>query len=220
MISPLLFGNEIRLSLLPLVVLLHVGLLLSGELTQSVDDFTIVVLTVTDVLGGTEQGQVDLTGTSADMIPVDEVDMSKLAQIQLAILDGQGLTAAEENGAQVAVGVHGGEVAGLINIAAELSMNGAGVTVVAFVDKVGDHLTHDVQQVVLQELQVEGVEVVRALLDHDGTGGVVRDHGNSTVLDAGLFHDLMNVDRDVVEGGDPTAGLQLDFFLDHFEFHD
>ena len=35
------------------------------------------------------------------MVPVDEVYVRKFAQIQLAVLDGQGLAAAEEYGAQV-----------------------------------------------------------------------------------------------------------------------
>ena len=93
------------------------------------------------------------------------------------------------------------------------------MTVVALVCEVGDQTAHDVQQVVLQELQVEGVEVMGALLDHNGAGGVVRDHGHGAVLDAGLFDDLVDIDGDVVEGGDPAAGLQLNFFLDHFQFH-
>ena len=81
---------------LPLIVLSHISLFLSGELAQGVDYLAVVVLTVTHVFGGAEQSQVDLTGTGADMIPVNEVDVSELAQIQLAVLDGQGLTAAKE----------------------------------------------------------------------------------------------------------------------------
>ena len=81
---------------LPLVVLSHIGLFLSRELTQGVDHLAVIVLAVTHIFGGAEQSQVDLTGASTDMVPVNEVDMSKLAQIQLAVLDGQGLTAAKE----------------------------------------------------------------------------------------------------------------------------
>ena len=139
-----------RLSLLPLVVLLHVSLLLSGELTQSVDDLAVIVLAVSYILIGTDDGDVALTTTSTDMVPVDEVDVSEFAAIQLAVLDGHGLAAAEEDAAQVAVGVHGSEVAGLVDVTAELSMNRAGVTVIALVGVVGDQVTHDVQQVVLQ----------------------------------------------------------------------
>ena len=208
-----------RLSLLPLVVLLQVSLLLSRELTQSVNDFAVVVLTAAHILGGTHDGDVGLTATGANMVPVDEVDVSEFATIQLAVLNGHGLAAAEEAGTQVAIGVHGGEVTGLVNIAAELSVNGAGVTVVALVDIVGDQTAHDVQQVVLQVLQVEGVEVMRALLDHDGAGGMVRNDAHSAVDDAGLGNDLHDVGGDVMEGGDPTAGLQLNFFLNNFKFH-
>ena len=209
----------VDVALLPLVVLLHVSLLLSGELTQGVDDLATVVLAVTDAVVGAHDGDVDLTGTCADVIPVDEVDVCELAQVQLAVLDGQGLASAEEHGAQVSVGVHGGEVAGLVNIAAELCVDGTGMTVVSLVCEVGDQVTHDVQQVVLQELQVEGVEVVGAFLDHDGAGGVVRDHCHGAVLDAGLLHHLVDINGDVVEGGDPAAGLELDLFLNHLKFH-
>ena len=145
--------------------------------------------------------------------------MGKFAAVQHAVLDGQRLAAAEEHAAQVAVGVHGGVVAGLVNVAAELCVDGAGMTVVTLVGVVGDHLAHDVQQVVLQELQVEGVDVVGALLNHDGAGGVVRNDSDSTVLDAGLLNDLHNIGGDVMEGGDPATGLQLDLFLNYFEIH-
>ena len=153
------------------------------------------------------------------MVPVDEIDVSELTEVQLAILDGQRLAAAEEYRAQMAVGIHGGEVAGLVNIAAELSMDRAGMTVVTFVHEVGDHLAHDVQKVMLEVLKVEGVEVVRALLNHNRTSGVMRNHRHGTILDARLLDDLVYIDGDVVEGGDPAARLQLNFFLNHFEFH-
>ena len=86
----------IYIALLPFVVLLHVSLLLSGELTQSVHNLTIVVLTIAYGIVGTHNSDVDLAGTGTDMVPVDEVNVSKFAQIQLAVLDGQGLAAAEE----------------------------------------------------------------------------------------------------------------------------
>jgi len=153
------------------------------------------------------------------MVPVDEIDVSKLTKVELAVLDGEGLAAAEENRAQVTVGVHGGEVAGLVNVAAELCVDRAGMTVVTLVSEIGNHLTHNVKKVVLKELEVKGIKVVGTLLNHDRAGGVVRNHRNGTVLDTGLLNDLMYVDGDVVEGGNSAAGLQLNFFLNHFEFH-
>ena len=145
--------------------------------------------------------------------------MCELAAVEDAVLDGHRLAAAEEDGAQVAVGVHAGVVARLIDIAAKLRMDGAGVTVLMLLGKVGDHLAHDVEQIVLEVFQIERIDVVRALLDHDGAGGVVRRDADRAVLDAGLLDDLDDLAGDIVEGGDPTAGLQLELFLINLEFH-
>ena len=207
------------LSLLPLVVLSQVPFFLFGEFAEGVDYLAAVVLAVAHVFHGAEDGEVDLAGTGANVIPVDEVNVGEFTQIQFAVLDGEGLASAEEDGTKVAVGIHRGEVTGFVHVAAVLRVHGAGVTVLMLLGEIGDHLSHDVQKVVLQELQVEGVEVVGALLDHDGAGGVVRYDGNSPVLDAGFFRDLMHVEGDVVEGGDPASGLKFDLFLNHFEFH-
>ena len=196
-----------------------VSLLLGSELTQGVDGLAVLPLAVVDILGSTHNGNIQLTMTCADMVPVDEVDVSEFAAIQLAVLDGHGLAAAEEDRAQVAIGIHGGVVAGLVNIAAELCVDGAGMTIVAFVDVVGDQITHDVQQVMLQVLQIEGVEVVGALLDHDGAGGVVGNDCDGTVHNAGILNDLHNFLGNVVESGDPAAGLQFQFLLINFKFH-
>ena len=117
------------------------------------------------------------------------------------------------------VGVHAGEVARLVHIAAELRMDGAGVAVLMLLGKIGDHLAHDVEQIMLQVFQIERVDIVRALLDHDGAGGVVRRDADCAVLDAGLLDDLNDLAGDIVEGGDPAAGLQLEFFLINLEFH-
>ena len=196
-----------------------VSLLLGGKFTQGVDGLAALPLAVIHRLGSAHNGNIDLTMACADMIPVDEVDMGKLAAVQNTVLDGHGLAAAEENGAQVAVGVHGGVVAGLVNIAAELCVDGAGMAVVALVGVVGDHLAHDVQQVMLQVLQIEGVDIMRALLNHDRAGGVVGSDADSTVLNAGLLNNCHDLLGDVVESGDPAPALQLQFLLIDFEFH-
>lgn len=81
------------------------------------------------------------------MVPVDEIDVSELTKVELAVLDGKGLAAAEKNRAQVTVGIHGGEVAGLVNVAAELSMNRAGMTVASPLSfKYFNILTKDLKQ--------------------------------------------------------------------------
>ena len=196
-----------------------VSLFFIGELVKRVDGLAVVEFAVIHVLGRAHDGDIQLTVTGADVIPVDEVDVCELAAVQNAVLDGHGLAAAEEDGAQVAVGVHAGVIARLIDVAAELRMDGAGVTVLMLLGKVGDHLAHDVEQVMLQVFQIERVDVVGALLDHDGAGGVVRRDADRAVLDAGFLDDLNDLTGDIVEGGDPAAGLQLEFFLINLEFH-
>ena len=176
-------------------------------------------LAVVHILRRAHDGDVQLTVTGADVVPVDEVDVRELAAIENAVLDGHGLTAAEEDGAQVAVGVHAGVVARLIDVAAKLRMDGAGMAVLMLLGEVRDHLAHDVEQVVLQVFQIERVDIVGAFLDHDGAGGVVRRDADRAVLDAGLLDDLNDLAGNIVEGGDPAAGLQLEFFLINLDFH-
>ena len=196
-----------------------VGFFFVGVFAEGVDGLAAVELAVIDILRRTHNGDVQLAMTGADMIPVDEVDVRELAAVENAVLDGHGLTAAEEDGAQVAVGVHTGEVARLIDIAAKLRMDGAGVTVLMLLGEVGDHLAHDVEQIMLQVFQIERVDIVGAFLNHDGAGGVVRRDADCAVLDAGLLDDLNDLAGDIVEGGDPAAGLQLELFLINLEFH-
>jgi hypothetical protein len=71
----------------------------------------------------------------------------------------------------------------------------------------------------LKILKVERVNIVRALLYHYRTSGVVRCNTNCTVLNSGLLYNVENVACYVVEGGDPSSGLKLDFLLKNFEFH-
>ena len=196
-----------------------VCLFLVGELAKSIDNLAAVVLSVLNVLGSTHNGYVYLTATCTYVVPVDEVDVSELTAVKNAVLDGHGLASAEEAGTKVTVGVHRGIVAGLVNKSTELGVDRTGVTVLMLLCKVGDHLSHYVEKVVLKILEIERVDVVRALLNHYGAGGVVRSDTYGTVLDAGLLNDVKNVACYVVEGGDPTSGLKLDFFLKNFEFH-
>lgn len=196
-----------------------VGFFFVGVLAEGVDGLAAVELAVIDILRRAHDGDVQLTMTGADVIPVDEVDVRELAAVENTVLDGHGLAAAEEDGAQVAVGVHAGVVARLIDVTAELRMDGAGVTVLMLLGEVGDHLAHDVEQVVLQVFQIERVDVVGALLDHDGAGGVMGRDADRAVFDAGFLDDLNDLTGDIVEGGDPPTGLQLEFFLINLEFH-
>ena len=196
-----------------------VGFFFFGELVEGIDGLAVVEFAVVHILGCAHDGDIQLAMTGADVVPVDEVDVREFAAVQNAVLDGHGLAAAEEDGAQVAVGVHAGVVARLIDIAAKLRMDGAGMAVLVLLGKVGDHLAHDVEQIVLQVFQIERVDVVGALLDHDGAGGVVGRDADRAVLDAGFLDDLDDLTGNIVEGGDPPAGLQLEFFLINLEFH-
>lgn len=196
-----------------------VGLFLVGELVERVDCLAVMEFAVVHILGCAHDGDIQLAMTGADMIPVDEIDVCELAAIQNAVLDSHGLAAAEEDRAQMAVCVHAGVIARLIDVAAELRVDGAGVAVLMLLGKVGDHLAHDVEQVMLQKFQIERVDVVRALLDHDRAGGVMGRDADRAVFDAGLLDDLDDLAGNVVERGNPAAGLKLKFFLINFEFH-
>ena len=109
-----------------------VGFFFVGVLAEGVDGLAAVEFAVIDILSRAHDGDVQLTMTGADVVPVDEVDVGELAAIEDAVLDGHGLTAAEEDGAQVAVGVHAGVVARLIDIAAELRVDRTGATAVSY----------------------------------------------------------------------------------------
>lgn len=196
-----------------------VSLFFIGELVKRVDRLAVVEFAVVHVFGRAHDGDVQLTVTGADVVPVNEVDVRELAAVQNAVLDGHGLAAAEEDRAQMAVCVHAGVIARLIDVAAELRVDGAGVAVLMLLGKIGDHLAHDVEQVMLQVFQIERVDIMGALLDHDGAGGVVRRDADRAVLDAGFLDDLDDLTGDIMEGGDPAAGLQLEFFLINLEFH-
>ena len=196
-----------------------VGLFLVGELVERVDRLAVVEFAVVHVFGRAHDGDIQLTMTGADVVPVDEVDVREFAAVQNAVLDGHGLAAAEEDGAQMAVGVHAGVIARLVHIAAELCVDGAGMTVLMLLSEVGDHLAHDIEQVMLQVFQIERVDIMGAFLDHDRAGGVVGRDADRAVLDTGLLDDLDDFTGNVVEGGNPAAGLQFELFLINLKFH-
>lgn len=196
-----------------------VGFFFFGELVEGIDGLAVVEFAVIHVLGRAHDGDIQLTVTGADMIPVDEIDVCELAAVQNAVLDSHGLAAAEEDGAQVAVGVHAGVIARLVHIAAELCVDGAGMTVLMLLSEVGDHLAHDIEQVMLQVFQIERVDIMGAFLDHDRAGGVVGRDADRAVLDTGLLDDLDDFTGNIVEGGNPAAGLQFELFLINLKFH-
>lgn len=159
-----------------------VGLFLVGELVERVDRLAVMEFAVVHILGCAHDGDIQLAMTGADVVPVDEVDVREFAAVQNAVLDGHGLAAAEEDGAQMAVGVHAGVIARLVHIAAELCVDGAGMTVLMLLSEVGDHLAHDIEQVMLQVFQIERVDIMGAFLDHDRAGGVVGRDADRAVL--------------------------------------
>ncbi len=161
-----------------------------GEFVESIDDFSVVPFSVSDVFGGPHYGYVELSAASAYVIPVYEIDMSEFSAVKNAVFDGHGLASAEEDGSEMAVGVHAGEIAGLVDESSEFSVDGSGMTVISFVCVIGYHLAHYVEQVVLQILKIEAVYVMRAFLDHYGTCGMMRCYAYRTVLDTGCLYYL------------------------------
>ena len=182
-----------------------VCLLFVSELALSIDNLTIVPLSVVDVISSTDDGNVYLTATSDNVIPVNEVDVSEETEVELTILNGECLTSAEEAAAEVTVCVHAGVVAGLVYVSTVLSVDRTGMTVLMLLSKVGDHLSHDVEKVMLKELEVKAVDIVRALLNHYGAGRVVRYDSNCTVLNARILYHLEDLFSDVMECRDPAS---------------
>ena len=68
-----------------------VSLFLFGELVLGVDNLTVVPLSVSNVLGCTDDGYVNLSATSNNVVPVDEVDVCEETEVELAIRDGSGV---------------------------------------------------------------------------------------------------------------------------------
>jgi hypothetical protein len=93
------------------------------------------------------------------------------------------------------------------------------MTVLMLLCKIGNELSHYVEKVMLKILEVEGINVMRAFLNHYRAGGVVRCDTYCTVLNSGLLNDLKDVACYVMERGDPTSGLKFDFLLKYLEFH-
>ena len=137
-----------------------VCLLLVGELVKGVDHLTVVPLAALNLIGSTHNGYVELTATCANVVPVNEVNVSKLTAVKNAVLDGHSLASAEEYATEMSVGIHGGVVTGLIYVSAELRVDRAGVTVLMLLCKVGDHFSHNVEKVVLEILKIEGIDIV------------------------------------------------------------
>ena len=98
-------------------------------------------------------------------------------------------------------------------------MERTGVTVLMLLLEIGNEFPHNVEQIVLQILEIETVDVVRAFLHHNRAGGVVRRDADRPVLHARRLDDLADLLRHVVEGGDPTSRLQFQFLLKYDEFH-
>ena len=72
------------------IELLHIFFFLVGVPAQGVHNLSVVPQAAFHVFRGAHHGDVQLAATGAHMIPVDEIDMGKLAAIQYAVLDGQG----------------------------------------------------------------------------------------------------------------------------------
>ena len=142
------------------IVVNVVSLFLFGELVLGIDYLAIVPLSVIYVISGSHDGDIHLTATSDNVIPVDEVDVREETEVELAVLDGEGLASAKEAAAEVTVCIHGGIVAGLVYVSTVLSVDRTGVTVLMLLSKVGDHFSHYVKKIVLEVFEVEGIDIV------------------------------------------------------------
>ena len=69
------------------------------------------------------------------------------------------------------------------------------------------------------EKTVEGIDIMRAFLDHDRAGRVMGSDAAGTVLNTGLFYDLHHFFGDVMKCRDPSSRLHFKLFLHNFEFH-
>ena len=137
------------LSLLLKIEVDIVSLLLVGKSAAGVDDLSSVYLSVLNVLGRSHNGYVYLSAASDNVIPVNKVDVREQTEVELAVLDGERFASAKEYGTQMSVGVHAGVVTRLVYVSAVLSVYRSGMTVLMLLRKVGDHLSHYVEKVVL-----------------------------------------------------------------------
>ena len=132
-----------------------VSLFLVGVLTECVDGLAVVPLSVLDILGRTHNGNVELSVTCTNVVPVNEVDVCKLTAVKNAVLDGHALASAKEYRAEVSVCVHAGVVTGLAYVSTELCVDRTGMTVLMLFCKIGNHFSHYVEKVVLKILKVK-----------------------------------------------------------------
>ena len=148
------------------IVMRIVCLFLVGEAVQGIYDLSAVPLAVLNVLGRSHYGNVKLAAACANLIPVYEINMCELSAVKDAVLYGKSFASAEEDRAQMPVGVHAGEVAGFVYVSAELGVDRTGVTVLMLLAEIRNQLAHDVEQVMLEIFKVKAVDVVRAFLHH------------------------------------------------------
>ena len=137
-----------------------VSLLLVGKSAAGIDNLSVVDLSILNVLGGSHNGYVYLSATSNHVIPVNKVDVCEKSKVELTVLDGQRFASSKEYRAKMTVCIHRGVVTRLIYVSAVLSVNRAGMTVLMLLGEVRDHLSHNIEKVVLKVLKVEGVDIV------------------------------------------------------------
>ncbi len=67
-----------------------------SELVESVDNLAAVPLSVFDFHGCTHNGYVELTSSCTNVVPVDKVNVSKLAAVKNAVFDCHCFASAKE----------------------------------------------------------------------------------------------------------------------------
>ncbi len=152
------------------------------------------------------------TVSFADLIPVDEVNKSEITKGKLAVFHNDGFASAEQAGTEVSIGVEASLGLLIRESKRKLYVLRAGMMILTLGTAGGDKLLHNLDDIHLQELSAEVINVVRALLDHYGAGGVMRVNSAGTHFDTGLFNCLLYLRSNIVEAGHMVMGMNLDLF--------
>ena len=100
-----------------------------------------------------------------------------------------------------------------------LQVDRTGMAVLMLLREIRNHFAHNVKQVMLKIFNIKGIDVMRALLNHDAACSMMRGQRTGAVFHAGRLNNFQDLLCHVVKRGDPPSGLELNFFLINFKFH-
>ncbi len=151
----------------------------------------------------------------AGLVKVNEVDEAELAEVELAVIDNDGLASADDRGDQMRIGVVAAARV-LAVFLCKFECLGAGMEVDALAAAGGHHLLADIDQVLLEGFKTCHGHIECAFLRDNRASGVMRVNYRDAVLHARLGKDLLDLRGDIVEGRDLIVGLN---FKQFFEYH-